>query len=119
MCASAFWTLARILDGYDHLATVITIPCRNTVSPPELAADTPVTDIIGPVEVCLVHTLWKKLDLTVLYTFNCRFDHLIHLYEPLLLNHWLNSCVTSVVYTYIMRMWYDFYKKTFFFEIIH
>ena len=68
MCASAFWTLARILDGYYHLATVITVPCRNTMSPPKLTADTPVADVVRPVKVCLIHSGRKEFDLPILYT---------------------------------------------------
>ena len=119
MCTSALRTLARIFDGYYHLATVITVPCRNAVSPPQLTADTPVTDVVGPVKVGLVHTLWKKFDISVLHTFHSRLDHLIHLYKPLLLDHRLNRCMTAVMHTDIVGMWNNFYQKSLFLKIIH
>ena len=119
MILAALRTLTRFINRNDHLATVITIPCRDAVSPPKLAADTPVTDVVGPVEICLIHSCRKELDLTILNAFYCRLDHLVHLNEPLLLDHRLNRCVASVMHTNVVGMWNDLHKKSFLLKIFN
>ena len=104
MLTAAFWTYSRIVGSYDHLPAVIAVPCRNTVSPPELAADTPVTDVVRPIKVGLFHALWQELNLAVFYAFYCRLNHLVHFYKPLLLNHRFYCRMAAVMCSYIMCM---------------
>ena len=40
----------------DHLAAILAVPDRDAVSPPQLAADAPVTDVFHPVQVDLGET---------------------------------------------------------------
>ena len=40
----------------DIIGKTLKLPCRYSVSPPELTADAPVADIVCPVEVCLIHS---------------------------------------------------------------
>ena len=63
-------------------------------------------------KVGLVHTLRQQLDVSVLYRFHCRFDHIIHLYEPLLLDHRLYRSAAAVMGSYIMRMRNDLYEQS-------
>ena len=81
------------------------------MSPPELSGYTPVTDIIQPVVVCLVHTLRNQLQLTAYYCFLRRLCHLAHLDEPLWLYKWLYRCLTAVMCTNHMLMWYNLHEK--------
>ena len=74
------------------------------MSPPELSGNTPVSDIVCPVKVCLFHTLRNQLDLSLFDSFYCRFDQLVHLNEPLLFDHWLYRCLTTVVCTNIVAI---------------
>ncbi len=82
------------------------------MSPPELSGNTPIANIICPVEISFFHTLRQQFDFSIFYCFYCWLNHLIHLYKPLLLNHWLYRAATAVMCSYIMFMWYNLYKKT-------
>ena len=105
--AAALGAYLRHLLGYDYLAAVIAVICGNPVAPPQLAADTPVTDIVRPVEVVLLHALGDQLDLTVLYRFSCRLDQFIHLYEPLVFYHRLDGGLATVMGTYVVYVVFD------------
>ena len=89
------------------------------MSPPQLAADTPVADIVCPVEVSLIHTWRQKLDLPILYSLNGRLNHFIHLHKPLLLDHWLNRGMAAIVGTHIMRMGNHLNQKPHILQILH
>ena len=104
MGASALRADFRHFLGNHNFSTLITVVSRNPVSPPELTADTPVADVVGPVEVGLFHTLRNQLNLTILNGFYRRLNELIHLYEPLLLDHRLNGGLTTVMCTDIVAV---------------
>ena len=74
------------------------------MSPPQLTADTPVADVIRPVEIVLLHTLGDQLDLTIFHCFSCRFDQFIHLNEPLVFYHRLDGGLTTVMCTDIVAV---------------
>ena len=65
------------------LAAVVAVPNRNSVSPPELAADAPVADILHPVEIVLIETLRNEADFTIFHSLNSGFRKLLHRHEPL------------------------------------
>ena len=49
MIASTLWTYVRRTSFlYYHFTTLIAVICRNSVSPPDLPGNTPVSDIIKP-----------------------------------------------------------------------
>ena len=98
-----------------HLAAVRTVISRNPVSPPQLAADTPVTYIIGPVVVCSVHSRRNKLDVPVFNGTPGRLNKLVHLHEPLLFYKGLDRCTASVMGTDIMGIILDLNEKAFLF----
>ena len=66
-------------------------------------------------KVSTVKMTWYETEVTVLYCLDRWFCHLIHLYEPLLFNHWLYRSVTAVMRSYVMLMVLDTYKVTAFF----
>ena len=117
MLAATFRTYTRVLNRYNHLSTVITVPCRNAVSPPKLTTDTPITNIIRPVKITFLHAFWQKFDFTIFNSLNSRLNHLIHLNKPLLLDHRLNGRMTAVMNSYIMRMRHHFNQKSFLLKI--
>ena len=107
LCEMCLATLRTNSGGFlcnHNLTTLITVVSRDSVSPPELTTDTPVADVVGPVEISLLHTLGNQLDLTILYRFNGRFDELIHLYKPLLLYQGLNGGLAAVMSSYVMTI---------------
>jgi len=79
----AFRTGLRSIDGDNHLTTILTIICRDTMSPPQLAGDAPIADIFHPVQVDFREVLGNNLNLPVFYNFNSRFGQRLHFYKPL------------------------------------
>ena len=112
MSAAALRALLRHLLCYYGFSAVITVICRDPVTPPELSGNTPVSDIVCPVEVGLFHSLRDQLDVPVLYSFYCGLDQFIHPDKPLLLDHGLDGCLTSVMGTYIMSIIFNPYKES-------
>ena len=107
--AAALGTYLRHLLGYDYFTAVIAVISGNPVSPPQLTADTPVADVVRPVEIVLLHTLGDQLDLTIFHSFSCGFDQFIHLNEPLVFYHRLDGGLTTVMGTYVVYMIFDLY----------
>ena len=56
MCASAFRAFLRCAVSNYYFTTLVAVISRNSVSPPDLAGNTPVTDILKPVQVDLIET---------------------------------------------------------------
>ena len=77
------------------------------MSPPELTGNTPVTDILQPVIICLIKMRWYKLGISILYCLNGRLCQIIHLNKPLKRYSWLYCCMTTVAGSYIMLMILD------------
>ena len=102
MFTAAFRAYARHFLCYHNFPAFIAIVSRNPMSPPKLAADAPVSDVVRPVKICLLHPFGNQLDFPVLYCLHCRFDEFIHLYKPLLFNQWLNGCLAAVMGAYIV-----------------
>ena len=112
MCAAAFRTNAWCVVIHDHLTAVIAVIGRDTVSPPELSGDTPVTDIVGPVIVHGFRTFGDELNRPVLDGLFCRLNQLVHLDEPLLFNHRFDGHVTTFVRADIMRVVFDAHEES-------
>ena len=112
MLASAFRANLRCCLGYNDLTAVITVVSRYPMSPPELSGNTPVTDILQPVQVNLVKTLRNKGQIAIFDRFDGRLCHLFHLHEPLLFDHRLYGSAAAVMSSYIMNMVYHFYQQS-------
>ena len=94
------------------LAALVAVVCRDPVAPPELSGNTPVADVLQPVQVNLVKTIRYKVQFLVFQCFNCRFCHLLHLYKPLRFDHRLNGCLTAVMCTDAVCMRNHFYQQS-------
>ena len=117
MFTSTLRTYVRHLSCNYEFTALVTVISRNSVSPPDLSGNTPVTDIFKPVQINLIETLRYELKLSGLNRFNCRFCKLLHADEPLLFYHRLYGCMTSVMGSYIMRMRNNFHKISLFLKI--
>ena len=95
------------------------IICGNSVSPPKLSGNTPVADVVGPVKVCLFHSLGDQLDITALNRFYRRLNELVHFNKPLLLDHGFDGSFTSVMRTYVVRIILDSYKQSHFVQFLN
>ena len=60
MRTSAFRTFVRYALGYHNLAALVTVIRRDPMPPPDLPGDTPVADILKPVQIDLVESLRHK-----------------------------------------------------------
>ena len=95
MPAAALRADIHIGTGNDGLAAVIAVPGRDAVSPPQLAGNAPVADIVQPVAVNLGETLRHEFDIPILDRLGSRLCQGFHLYKPLGGNHRLNGGVTA------------------------
>ena len=104
---TALRTGIHIGPGYDHLTAVFTVPDRDAVSPPELAGDTPVTDVLHPVGIGVFPSLGIESDVPVLPCGKGLVSHTAHRYEPLLGKIGLNHRVTAVAVSHVVGMILD------------
>ena len=61
LCAAAPRALLRHLHRDGHLAAVAAVVRRDAVPPPQLARDTPVADVLHPVEIYRLAALWARI----------------------------------------------------------
>src|SRR5437660_2733679 len=85
-----------ILAADGHLAAVVAVPDGDTMSPPELARDTPIVDVLEPVQVDFVEARGHDLRQIILDGSDSGSGEWHHLDEPLLGNEWLNHGVTAL-----------------------
>ena len=89
------------------------------MSPPDLAGNTPVFDILQPVQINLVKPVRHKFQFAGLQRIDRRFCQFFHLYKPLLLDQRLYRCAAAVMGSHRMGMGNDFYKKSLLFQIFY
>ncbi len=80
---AALRAFGRVFPGNDYFVAILAVPDRDAVTPPQLPADTPVLDIIHPVQENLGEAIRHKVDLALAHRFSCHFCQAVHLYEPL------------------------------------
>ena len=64
MCASTFRAFFRHFSCNDNFTALITVVSRDSVSPPELTGNAPITDIFQPVQICLTKACRNKFQFT-------------------------------------------------------
>ena len=104
VCAAALRANDRRLFGDDCLTALVAVICGDPVAPPELAADAPVADVVGPVEIGLLHPLRDQTDFALFDRLDSRLDQLVHLHKPLLLDQGLNGSAASVMGPYVVSV---------------
>ena len=119
MGTAAFRAFPWILPCHHKFPAVSTIISRNPVPPPELPGNAPVTDIIRPVKVDLLHPLWQQRNLFLLHCLHGRLNQFIHLHKPLLLYHRLHCGAASVVGSHIMGMGHYLYQQPLLLQFLH
>src|SRR5215207_5710313 len=68
-----------------------TVPHGDAMSPPQLAADTPILDVLQPVEIGLLKTLGYDLDAPISHSFQRGFCQRFDRHEPLRGDHRLDD----------------------------
>src|SRR5580704_19120178 len=84
LCAAALRALRRSFARDDYFLAAFTCPRRNAMSPPQLARDAPVVDVVHPVQVNLFVVLRNDCDLAAFYGLNYFLRQRLNLDEPLL-----------------------------------
>ncbi|KAI6875755.1 valyl-tRNA synthetase-like protein [Hortaea werneckii] len=67
------------------------VECRYLVTPPELAGQTPIVNVLHPSSVLPLRALRLDLDGAVGHSVQCRLREWLHGHPPLWLQHWLND----------------------------
>ena len=78
---------------YHEVAFLIIIIRRNAVSPPQLARDAPVLDVLQPVLIGVLVFLRIELDIVGHYWWQGDIGKVLHLEEPLQRETRLNGCI--------------------------
>ena len=89
------------------------------MSPPELTGNTPVADILKPVEIRFIKMLRNKFCFSFFYCINRRTGKWFHFYKPLFGYTRLYCCSTTVTSSYVMIVVLNFYKSALFFQIFY
>ena len=87
------------------------------MSPPELAADAPVADVLHPVEIDLGEALGDDLDAAVFDRFDGRFGQGLHFDEPLLAGERLDDGLAALAVTDGVGIGFDLVQQPFFFQV--
>ena len=83
-CRVALLTFGRSLFCHHYVVACIAVKNRYLMTPPELAGDTPIVDVIEPIEIDTCPSFWSEMDSAFLRGFNGRFCQRLHLDEPLI-----------------------------------
>ena len=100
--AAALGAVGQIRTGNAHFAAVIAVPGRNPMTPPQLAADAPVTDVLHPVQVRLGEAIRHEGNAAILDALNGRLCQGLHVHKPLLGHHGFHSGVAAVASAHLM-----------------
>ncbi len=109
---------SRIFPGDNHLSAGA-VPGWNTVPPPKLPGNAPVTNIFHPVQVRAGKTLRNEARFSLRYRLNGRFCQRFHPDKPLPGNQRLNLCFASLAVSYSMGIVLDFFHQTQLFQVAY
>ena len=98
--ASALRAFFRLIVCNNHFTALVAVVCRNSVSPPELTGNTPVSDFLKPVQISFFESFRNVSESAVLCGFYGRFSQFFHGYEPLIADHILDYGVASVAFSH-------------------
>src|SRR5436305_325617 len=103
--ATAATTGSRVDRRDRRAAACVAVPDRNTVAPPELAADGPVADILEPVEVDPGEALRHDADPAVAHDVEGRLRQRRHLHIPLIRDERLDHGVAALAVADGVDVW--------------
>src|SRR5262245_44105501 len=72
------------------------VPHRNTMSPPQLAADAPILDVFHPVVISLLEALGHNFDASIFYGFERSFSQRLNGHKPLFRDHRLDNFAAAL-----------------------
>ena len=111
MFASAFRAGLQIGTGRNDFTTIVAVPHRNTMSPPELAGNTPVMNIFQPLDIGRRKTFRNKFCFPRLHCFHSGTGKRFHFDKPLFRSKRFNNRMAARAVTDGMFFFFAFYKK--------
>ena len=78
------------------LLAALAIPSRNLVSPPKLARNAPVADVVHPLEISFLPALRRKLDFTGFHSRNRGLSQRLNLHKPLFGDNGLGHLIAAL-----------------------
>ena len=85
-----------VLPGDGQVIAVGAVPDRDTMPPPQLAADAPIPNVLQPVIVDLGEPFRDDGDAPIPYDLQPSLGQRLHPHEPLGADHWLDHLTTSL-----------------------
>ena len=116
---AALRAFIQVRAGRDFRAAVVTVPDRDTVSPPDLAADAPVVHVFHPAQIVLGKTFRHELGAAVFYAVRGSLQQRLHLHEPLGGNQGFNGFAAALAVTYGVRAVFYFHQQPQFVQIFY
>ena len=93
---AAFLARSGVLARNHHVVAAGAIPGWNTVSPPELAGDAPVADVVHPLEVIAPPQVGNDLDLVGFNRLDRGLSQRFRAHEPLRRHSGLDDCLATL-----------------------
>ena len=119
MMAAALGTDIGILHKGVLPATIVTVKYRNTMTPPKLPGNVPITKVIHPREIGLRPALGMEGDVSFANRLCSRFFKLINGNKPLLGEPWLKRCSAAIaVHDGVLKV-FDVVEKAMLFKPRH
>ena len=109
---AALRAFVQVSTGRDFRAAVITVPDRDAVSPPDLAADAPVVHVFHPAQIILGKTFRHELGTPILYAIGGSFQQRLHLYEPLGGNQGFNGFTAALAMSHGVRAVFNLHQQS-------
>ena len=106
-----------IFLGDRHFTAVITVICRNLMTPPQLTGDTPVMNVLHPAHIGLAEAIRNELDLAVLHDAHCVLSQRRHLDKPLCRGNRLYRRTAAVAGADIVGVVFNLDQTTLCFQI--
>ena len=118
--AAALRADCRILAAYDLFTAVIAVPHRNPVSPPQLAADAPVADVLHPVIIHFAEPFRHKLRPALPHSGDSRFSQGLHLHKPLFAQPRFHRRIpVAVAEAHVMAVVFNLHQQTQLFQFFN
>ena len=102
--AAALFALGGIFTADVDVAALVAVPRGDLMTPPQLAGDAPVVDVLHPVDIRLGEALGHELDGAVLHHADGFLGQRRHLHEPLGRDQRLHVVVAAVAGAHIVAV---------------
>ena len=107
----------RVIKLHYHLIAVVAVPYGYAMSPPQLAADAPVADIVHPVEIDPGKPLRDYPRVAACHGIASRLRQWLHLHIPLVRDNRLDNIVAPVAVPHRMTIRLDVFQQPVLFKL--